>query len=670
MVAATALTALATSSIASADALAKSAKNAGLSADAYQELSEVFRIGGSSAETLTKANQKLMKGIRDLGLGLSTQVDAFDELGLTYQELRDLSPEKQFLLVRDSLSQLTNETDKSAIAQQLFGKAGKEMADILMLTNEEIEAQGDRLRDLGGIIDQELLPIAEKITDEFTTASTVIKSQFTTALLEAIEVGVDLDDMGPMIKSIGEAVHDAATAVFDFIQIIWDWKDVIAQVLAVWLSLRVVMFSTAAIQTIISVSGAIMTVVVSIRAMNVAMLASRAIMVGTIALVVAIPAAIGVMVVAINGAWSDIMEGLDHAMTYVVTKLTIMIEDVKYAFLKIEQFFIGIGLTIQEYLIDAFNDFLGIINNALKFFDKEQIELIGQDATDESVKRLKEVEDELDVIIDKQKQLAIDSDLAVLALAASAGAAAEAGAEAVLGIISEIENALGFSSTAEGSSDTGGFSSVDSGQLDPAVVATEKAKEDVATFWETMEKSWLEYGENALEPIGDQLSDNLSRTLAESISEGDFSGIGDAFLLSIQETLQSQVADKLEDLFTVFFDYFFNAIGVAMSKNRGGNGKNGKALAGASLIMHDGGLVPGQRGADVPIVAQAGEMVLTRDQQRSLLKGETGGDNVPITINMSSVGDVTEATKRANREMADELADMIQTTLIERGALS
>jgi hypothetical protein len=159
--------------------------------------------------------------------------------------------------------------------------------------------------------------------------------------------------------------------------------------------------------------------------------------------------------------------------------------------------------------------------------------------------------------------------------------------------------------------------------------------------------------------------------LAESISTGDFKNIGKAFLSTIQQTLQKQVADKLEDIFAEFFKRFLNEITASMNKQGGGGGGSGDAmgvaLSSAALFFHEGGIVPGSNGSEVPIVAQAGEMVLTRNQQRALLEG--GGGSNSVTINMSSVGDVSEATKRANREQANEISDMVQQTLVERGAL-
>ncbi len=59
------------------------------------------------------------------------------------------------------------------------------------------------------------------------------------------------------------------------------------------------------------------------------------------------------------------------------------------------------------------------------------------------------------------------------------------------------------------------------------------------------------------------------------------------------------------------------------------------ALAPPQITMHQGGIVPGPPGADVPIVAQAGERIIPTSQAS---QGVTGGGDVNITIE----GDLTE----------------------------
>ena len=395
-------------------------------------------------------------------------------------------------------------------------------------------------------------------------------------------------------------------------------------------------------------------------------------MVGTLVLIVALPAAIALITVGISAAAASIKDGIGHAVGWVALKIMGFLASLNIGILEIEKFFIGVGAVIQEHCIDLFNDFLGVVNTALEYFNKNPIDLVGQDAADAASERLREIGVEIETLTQAQKDLAKSAEDAAAALANSAQASVDAYSAGVVGAISDVGgfNPFGAPPT-EGPVDTS-FPGVPGGGLkkDPAEDAEEKGVEKTKSFWEKMTESWEEGGDNAMETIGEALSANLSRTLAESISTGDFKNIGKAFLQTIQQTLQEQVAAKLEDIFAEFFKRFLAEITASMNKQGGaggGGGTTGMALSGMALFFHEGGIVPGSKGADVPIVAQAGEMILTRSQQRALLEG--GGGSNSVTINMSSIGDVTEATKRANREQANEISDMVQQTLVERGAL-
>ena len=204
-IATAALTGLTASALRSSDELAKSARNAGLSIEAYQRLAHAFELGGSSAESLTKASQTLSRAVFDLGRGLSTQVDAFQRLGLTYRDLERLSPADQLRLVLDRLRGVTDESDRTALAQVLLGRAGRELGTVLQTTTEEMQRQEQRLVSLGGVMSGEAARAAEFLNDEVATLSTVLQRQFAQGLLEAAGGIGGFDDE---IRSLGESARE------------------------------------------------------------------------------------------------------------------------------------------------------------------------------------------------------------------------------------------------------------------------------------------------------------------------------------------------------------------------------------------------------------------------------------------------------------------------------
>jgi len=71
---------------------------------------------------------------------LSTAVDALEDLGLTFKDLDGLSPEQQFKLLADRISQVEDPTRKAAIAMSLFGRTGTNLLPMFAAGAKGIEA--------------------------------------------------------------------------------------------------------------------------------------------------------------------------------------------------------------------------------------------------------------------------------------------------------------------------------------------------------------------------------------------------------------------------------------------------------------------------------------------------------------------------------------------------
>ena len=85
------------------DQVAKMAKRTGLSVETLSELRFVASQTGTEFGSLENAFRKMQRSIYDAGRGLSTQKDALEDLGLTFDDLKKLSPEEQFKLIGDRL---------------------------------------------------------------------------------------------------------------------------------------------------------------------------------------------------------------------------------------------------------------------------------------------------------------------------------------------------------------------------------------------------------------------------------------------------------------------------------------------------------------------------------------------------------------------------------------
>ena len=70
--------------------------------------------------------------------GTGPAVEAFKKLGLSAEDLIEKSPEDSFLAVVAALQQVTNESDRKFLADELLGGSSEKLAGLLNLTNEEL----------------------------------------------------------------------------------------------------------------------------------------------------------------------------------------------------------------------------------------------------------------------------------------------------------------------------------------------------------------------------------------------------------------------------------------------------------------------------------------------------------------------------------------------------
>lgn len=115
------------------DVNAKAADKLGIMSEKLQGMQYAASLAGIGSEDFNKSLQKMEKTVYDAQQGLSTAKDAISQLGLNLDDLAKMSPDKQFNVITDAISNLGSQTDKVGISMAIFGKAG---ADVLNLVGD------------------------------------------------------------------------------------------------------------------------------------------------------------------------------------------------------------------------------------------------------------------------------------------------------------------------------------------------------------------------------------------------------------------------------------------------------------------------------------------------------------------------------------------------------
>lgn len=158
------------------DQLDKMSQRTGFSVESLSALGFAAEQSGADLETLEKGIRSMQRSILDAGRGLSTQVEALKKLGLQYRDLKNLSPEDQFLLIADRIADVDDPTTRAALSMQLLGRAGQQLIPMLSGGSEGIQELVKQARDLGIVVSTDAAKSAAELTDTLNITRRVTKA--------------------------------------------------------------------------------------------------------------------------------------------------------------------------------------------------------------------------------------------------------------------------------------------------------------------------------------------------------------------------------------------------------------------------------------------------------------------------------------------------------------
>lgn len=169
------------------DNIDKMSQKMGISIEAYQEWDAVMQHSGTSMESL-KASMKTLANAAEKGN------EAFEQLGITEEQLATLSSEELFSQVITGLQNMEEGTERTYIAGQLLGRGATELGALLNTSAEETQAMKDRVHELGGVMSEEAVKSAAEFQDnlqDLQTAMEGIKRNIVSELLPGLSTLMD-----------------------------------------------------------------------------------------------------------------------------------------------------------------------------------------------------------------------------------------------------------------------------------------------------------------------------------------------------------------------------------------------------------------------------------------------------------------------------------------------
>ena len=171
----------------SIDALGKLSQQTQISVEALQTFGAVADEAGVGSEAFAKSLRRLTV---ELGKADPDKDNAFKKIGLDVQALKELRPEDVFLAVADSLANISNDAERAAAANEIFGKGGITLLPLINGGADALKRAADEAGRIGGVLTQEQVTRVESMNDRFTQVGKAIGgiiNQVTAGLAPALD---------------------------------------------------------------------------------------------------------------------------------------------------------------------------------------------------------------------------------------------------------------------------------------------------------------------------------------------------------------------------------------------------------------------------------------------------------------------------------------------------
>lgn len=206
--AASGLTALATSSAATADNVDKMSQKIGVSREAYQELDFICSQSGMEVDKLQNGMKSLVSAMDGAASGTSSNIEQFNKLGISVTDANGnmRSSEDVMWETFSALQGMENQTEKARLATELFGKSGTELMPLLNGASGSIDEMKQQAHDLGLVLSDESIDAGVSLTDTMDQMKRSLSGVVT-------RLGAELM---PILQQVCQAVIDYMPQIISF----------------------------------------------------------------------------------------------------------------------------------------------------------------------------------------------------------------------------------------------------------------------------------------------------------------------------------------------------------------------------------------------------------------------------------------------------------------------
>lgn len=152
------------------DAIDKGSQKLNISAENYQKLSYAMERSGSSIDDISKGMKTITTELADVENGVDGAGESFSKLGVNMRNADgSMKSSEQILLDSiDALGKMENETQRNALAQEIFGKSASELTPLLNSGADGIKQLMQEAEDYGMVMSDDAVLASATFQDSLT----------------------------------------------------------------------------------------------------------------------------------------------------------------------------------------------------------------------------------------------------------------------------------------------------------------------------------------------------------------------------------------------------------------------------------------------------------------------------------------------------------------------
>lgn len=187
------------------------AQKLGISTEAYQYWSLVLQRAGTDASQLSMAIRNMTTFTQELSTGNADALLTLQKLGIGYEDFMSMNTEEQLYAIVEALQGMESQTDKTAIAQEIFGnRVYQELLPLLNMEQGSLEELRSEFEGLGLIMSEDTIKSIAAVGDKLDNLGNLFKI---TGLSIAADFLPEINNILDAFTALATGSSDVETAM-------------------------------------------------------------------------------------------------------------------------------------------------------------------------------------------------------------------------------------------------------------------------------------------------------------------------------------------------------------------------------------------------------------------------------------------------------------------------